>query len=143
MFPLRELVLIDCARDFRHISWTKQYLGAAFGSVRISFLQRSCSSICGSRSFRQAGIVWSQICCVGLLLSCLSELMSFKCDVYLRGKSASSNFKAFAFCVSSSGAGPGSLSVKKMSCTSCLAQYKSKAYFCASFVIPLASRKLS
>ena len=59
MFPLRELVLIDYARDFRHISWTKQYPGAAFGSV-MSFLQRSCSSICGCRSSRQAGIVWSQ-----------------------------------------------------------------------------------
>ena len=100
--------------------------------MRISFLQRLCSSICGSRSFRQAGIVWSQICCVGLLLSCMSELMSFKCDVYLRGKSASSNFNAFAFRVSSSGADPGSL----------IAQYKSKAHFFASFVIPLASRKL-
>ena len=59
MFPLRELVLIDYARDFRHISWTKQYPGAAFGSV-MSFLQRSCSSICGCRSSQQAGIVWSQ-----------------------------------------------------------------------------------
>ena len=59
MFPLRELVLIDYARDFRHISWTKQYPGAAFESV-MSFLQRSCSSICGCRSSRQAGIVWSQ-----------------------------------------------------------------------------------
>ena len=58
---------------------------------------RSCSSIWGIRSFRQARIVWSQICCVGLLLSCLSELMSFKCDVYLPGKSVSSNFNAFAF----------------------------------------------
>ena len=63
------------------LSWTKQYLGAASESVR-SFLQRSCSSICGSGSFRQAGIVWSQICCVGLPLFCLSELMSFKCDVF-------------------------------------------------------------
>ena len=40
-------------------------------------------------------------------------------------------------------AGPGSFSVTKFSCTSCLAQCKSKACFFASFVIPLASRKNS
>ena len=59
----------------------------------------------------------------------VGTIVSFKCDVYLRGKSASSNFNAFAFTVSSSGADLGSLSVTKMCCTSFLAQYKSKANF--------------
>ena len=56
-------------------------------------------------------------------------------------KCASSYLIAFAYCVFPSGAGPGSLTVTKMSCTSYPAQRKSKACFCVSFVMPLASIK--
>ena len=68
MFPLRELVLIDYARDFRHISWTKKYPGAAFESV-MSFLQRSCSSICGCRSSQHAVSDSSCLACRNYCLS--------------------------------------------------------------------------
>ena len=111
MFPLRELVLIDYARDFRHISWTKKYPGAAFESV-MSFLQRSCSSICGCRSSQHAV---SDSSCLACRNYCLSNV------TFTWGENLHPVISMLSHSVSSSGAGPGSLSVTKMSCASCLA----------------------
>ena len=66
---------------------------------------------------------------------CLSKGMLTWC-----GKCSSSDLMAFAYSESCSGTGPGSVRTSKISCPT---QWRSSAFFCESFLTPLASRKNS
>ena len=149
-FPLRG---IDVSASWISFNWLRPRLSAHFMNQAISRSGlRKCDELPAKIMFFDLWMSQFSASWNGLVTnrSAVSDSSCLVCRNYCLsnvtftwGENLHPVISMLSHSISSSGADPGSLSITKMSCTSCLAQYKSKAYFCASFVLPLASRKLS